>query len=160
MKVLRNNYLGNGNNVVTEEKCYPRKIECEWCGSELEYDESDIRIGYLGLVFIDCPCCGEESVIDGDEHELRLSVDNIEFPTHFHLTSKETGAKECKDEYVKECISMAVKFFRENKEEKYWFTQTGDTRVAVARYSGDEVYDITVSKKFYNTEIPFELADY
>ena len=160
MKVLKNNHISTTRNNATIQNAYPRKAECEWCGSELEYDESDIRIGYLGLVFIDCPCCGSESIIDGDEHELRLSVSNIEFPTHFHLTSKETGAKECKDEYVKKCINMAVKFFRENKEEKYWFTQSGDSRIAVIRYSGDEVYEICVSNRFYTSEIPFEHEDY
>lgn len=161
MKVLKDNYNKNAYSRVEEERYYPRNMFCEWCGSELEYDESDIKFGEYGIVFVDCPLCGKETAAEGDKNELVLTQYNVEFPTHFHLTSKETGAKEaCTNEYVKECIHKAIKYFRENKDEYDYLMQTGDTRVNVHRWSGDEVYEVCVANRFYTTEIPFELADY
>lgn len=161
MKVLKDNYNKNAYNRMEEESYYPRKMFCEWCGSELEYDKSDIKHGFLGLVFVDCPLCSKRTIAEDDKNELRLTVDNVEFPTHFSCTSKETGAKEtCTNEYVKECIYNGIKYFRENKDEFSWYAQTGDTRVTVTRWSGDEAYEVVVANRFYTTEIPFEGIDY
>lgn len=162
MKVLKNNYNKvNAHEIYIQPNPYPRKTECEWCGSELEYEESDLRIGWLGCVYLDCPLCGKETMLDDNENCITLTVDNLEFPTHFHHTCVENGAVDCCDnKHIKEYLHKAIKYFRENKDEFSWFTQSGNLRIEVKRWSGDEVYEIFVSNNFHTTEIPFEEVDY
>lgn len=159
MKVLKDNYrqeaCANKNTSV-----YPKKLICEKCGSELEYDKSDMRVGWLGAMFVDCPLCGYDNMID-DEDGITLTVDNIEFPTHFHRTSTETGAVDCfNNEEIKKSIQKAIDYFRKNKDEWCWYTCYGNLYVAVTRYEDDEDYWVVVSNDYQETYIPFETKDY
>ena len=162
MKVLKNNF----NEIaacVTEVnlKPYPRKLICENCESELEYEKSDMKVGVYGIMHVKCPLCGYNNMIYGNENDITLTVDNIEFPTHFHHTSKETGAVNvCNNEFVKECVRKAINYFRENKEEFAYFTGTGNTMVYVFRFEGDEEYEVAVANDYYETYIPFKPEDY
>ena len=48
-----------------------------------------------------------------------------------------------------------------NKDEFSWGGHlTGNLYINVHRYSGDEMYEVTVSNDFYHTDIPFESEDY
>lgn len=161
MKVLKNNYneVETVSNKTIEP--YPRHLICEECRSELEYEESDLRMGYLGCMYLDCPLCGYENFLDTNENNIDLTVDNIEFPTHFWHTSKETGALDVCDTYgIRQDIKRGIEYFRRNKDEFDWFTSSGNLYVNIHRYEGDEVYDITLSNDFYHVEIPFEDKDY
>ena len=162
MKVLQNNYFEkDSQNEFNEIEPYPRKLVCEHCNSELEYDKSDLRIGALGCVHLDCPCCGKSNAIDSHEDELILTVNNIEFPTHFWHTSKENGAVDCcNNERIREYIRNAIDYFRTNKDKYTWYTYIGNCFIAVFRYDGDKNYEIIVSDSYYSTYIPFESKDY
>ena len=163
MKVLKNNYNNTSHTEAkkTIVRPYPREWICEDCDSELSYEENDLTMGALGCVYLRCPCCGYENVIEDNENVIDLTKDNVEFPTHFFHTSKEMGAKECcNNTNVKECIQRAIEYFRRNKEEYQWYTQTGDMYLNVNRYDGDESYEVIVSNNYYNTYIPFENEDY
>lgn len=162
MKVLKNNYfekeLQKGFN---QTEPYPRKLTCEQCGSELEYDKSDLRIGALGAVYLDCPCCGRANLLDSHEDEIILTVDNVEFPVHFFHTSKETGAVDCcNHEKVKANIRQAIDYFRKHKDAYAWHSSTGNCLTIVFRYDGDKDYEVIVSNNYYDTYIPFEAKDY
>lgn len=163
MKVLKDNY----NEIATiatntTNKPYPRELVCENCGSSLEYDEPDLRMGVYGCMHIDCPLCGYGNMIDDNENNTTLTVDNIEFPTHFYHVSKETGAVDiCNNECVKEYLHKAIDYFRANKEAYDWGSWiTANLYIHVHRYSDDEEYDVIVSNNFYNIHIPFEPEDY
>lgn len=164
IKILKNNYkkenTTNENIKVLEP--YPRKLICENCESELEYEESDLVMGEYGCMFVDCPICGEHNMLDDNEHSITLTVDNIEFPVHFHHISKETGAKDIfTNEEIKPYIRKAICYFRENKEEYDWGGWiTSNLYIHVHKYSGDENYTVYVSNEFYKVEIPFEKEDY
>ena len=163
MKVLKNNYNNYETTTRKIERVnpYPRKMLCECCGSELEYEKEDIRIGAFGCVYIDCPLCGCDNCLDDGENELTLTKDNVEFPTHFWHTSVETGAVEnCNNNTVKDAIHKAIDYFRQNKDAERWFTACGNLHVCVHRFEGDESYDVIVTKDYYETSIPFEKADY
>lgn len=162
MKVLKDNYTkSNIDETIENKNPYPRKIICEECGSELEYEESDLRVGFLGCAFLDCPLCGYNNMIEDNEKTITLTRDNVEFPVHFHHTSKETGAVDCcNNEEVKKCIHKAINYFRNNKDEYSWFTCYGDLYICVYRYDGDEDYWVVVSNNYYETHIPFEDEDY
>lgn len=158
MKVLKNNYE---NEKYVEQVSYPREMVCEHCGSELEYEESDIKIGAFGCAYVTCPLCNHQTFVDDTEKELTLTKDNVEFPTHFWHTSKETGAVDyCNNEEVKRCIHKAIDYFRKNKNEFYWFAATGNLNIDVTKYSGGESYEVIVTKDYYETSIPFEEEDY
>lgn len=160
MEVLRDNY----SNKIKEEPKYslfPKKLICEKCESELRYDESDIHIGVYGASHVLCPLCKHDNMIDDEEYNITLTKDNIEFPTHFHHCSVETGAVDnCNAEFVRECVKKAIKYFRENKDEFVYFTGTGTTMVYVFRFTGDEEYEVVVTKDYYSTYIPFKSEDY
>lgn len=160
MKVLKDNYTTIVEEIVQKpEKPYPRKMVCENCGSELEYEKSDLRLGALGCAFVDCPLCSHDNLIDEDG--VTLTVDNVEFPVHFWHTCVEKGAKDaCNNEEVKQCIRKAIDYFRKNKNEYHWFTCYGNLYIGVTRWDGDENYEVVVTNNYYNTYIPFEKLDY
>ena len=157
MKVLVNKC----NKAHIKEIVKPtKKLICEYCGSELEYEESDVRIGAFGCACIDCPCCGKDNTLY-EEDGITLTKDNVEFPAHFYHTSKETGAVDCcNNEEVKKYINKAIKYFRENKDENNWFCCTGNLYIDVSKWEGDENYWVVVSNNYYDTYIQFEEEDY
>lgn len=155
MKVLKNNY----NTVFAED--IEKELICEVCRSELEYEESDIVVGQYGCAFVECPLCGYKNYLDDDKHEVVLTKDNVEFPTHFSHTSEETGAVNCcTNNEIKGYINNAIEYFRKNKEAEHWFCCTGNLYISVTRWEGDENYWVVVSNDHYDTYIPFEAADY
>lgn len=162
MKVLVDNYKKNDYVEMNRRiDSYPRKMVCECCNSELEYEESDIKIGAFGCAIVPCPLCGSINFIDNSEKELTLTRRNIEFPTHFWHTSVETGAVDCcNHEEVKKAIYRAIDYFRVNKDAESWLMATGNLNVCVHRFEGDESYNVVVTKDYYETHIPFEEADY
>ena len=54
MKVLKDNYTKATVEEVKKVEPYPRRLVCEECRSELEYVESDLRMGALGCMYLDC----------------------------------------------------------------------------------------------------------
>ena len=159
MKILKDNY----NNIPYDEQVepYPRNLICEYCGSSLEYEEADLRMGAWGCMFLDCPLCGGDNMLEDNEKNITLTVDNIEFPTHYYHTSKKTGAVDCcNNEEISKRIRDGVNYLRKNKEEFYWFCQSGNLRVEILRWGGDEMYEVIVTNDFYGMEIPFEAKDY
>jgi len=163
MKVLKDNYnnWATSTREIKRVNPYPRTCLCECCGSELEYDESDVKVGEYGCAYIFCPLCNSESMLYDSEKELVLTKNNIEFPAHFHHTSAENGAVDiCNNKEVKERIHNAIEYFRNNKDEYYWMTACGNLYIGVHRLDGDENYEVLVTKDYYETYIPFEKVDY
>lgn len=160
MKVLKDNYK-QATYVEEINNNYPRKLVCERCESELEYDKSDIAIGGYGCAFVGCPLCGYENYLDDGEHDIDLTKDNVEFPVHFAHVSSETGAVDCcNNERVKEYIRNGIDYFRKNKNEFVWYCGIGNLFITVYRYEGDENYYVQVTNNYYDTYIQFEAADY
>lgn len=159
MKVLKNNY-NMETNKESETNSFPRKLVCEGCGSELEYNKSDIKFGAFGCGSISCPLCKYKNELYEEDEGLDLTVDNIEFPVHFYHTSLDTGAVDISDEKIKDYIRKGIDYFRENKNESSWFVETGTMFLAMWRMEGDKAYDVVVSKDHYSSFIPFEDVDY
>lgn len=158
MKIIKD----NTNNKPNTEKEIPDvlKIHCSECGSELEITKDDTHIGWLGAAFINCPCCGQEAMVD-EMDGITLTIDNVKFPMHFHRTALELGkAKEISATEIEKEIKCGVEYFRANKDAFCWCTNRGDLCLVIFRYSGDEEYWVIVTKDFYETYIPFEQVDY
>lgn len=158
IKVIKNNYKRDLCEEINSSNTI--KIHCNECDSELEIAEEDTHIGWMGARFINCPCCGEEAMVD-ELDGITLTKDNLEFPVHFIRTTK--GLRHIvevnSDEIIKE-IQRGITYFRIHKDEYYWYTSHGDLFLIVFRYSGDEEYFVMVTKDFYETYIPFEKEDY
>lgn len=162
MKILKDNYTKLSINETVENlKPYPRKLICEHCGSSLEYEEVDLRVGFLGCAYLDCPLCSGENMIEDNENTITLTKDNVRFPVHFYHISTESGAVDyCNDKEVRECVDRAIEYFRNNKDECHYTIACGNLYVSVDRCEDDESYDIVVSNNYYETFIPFEREDY
>lgn len=155
MKVLKNNY----NTVFAED--IDKELVCEMCKSELEYEESDIIVGEYGCAFVECPLCGCKNYLYDERYDINLTVNNVEFPTHFIHVSKETGAVDCcNNTEIKNYIRKGIDYLRTNKNEHDWFCCTGNLYIDVSRWEGDENYWVVVSNNYYETYIPFEKEDY
>lgn len=163
MKILNDNYnktnIKNNANIV---KPYPRDLICENCESKLKYEEFDLRMGAYGCVYIDCPLCGYDNMLEDNENNTTLTKDNIEFPLHFYHVCEENGAVNCCDNvHIKKYINEAVNYFRTHKDEyDYGGHIIGNLYFHVHRWSGDELYEISIANDFYSMEIPFEEEDY
>ena len=161
MKVLKDNYSTKIEEKTIQENPYPRVHTCENCGSELEYEKSDLKMGVYGCMHLECPLCGYNNMIEENEDTITLTKDNIEFPTHFYHISEETGAKDSfNNEEIKKCIHKAIDYFRKNKNDYSWFDKHGNLYVHISRFDGDESYEVTVTNDYYDTYIPFEPEDY
>jgi hypothetical protein len=162
IKVIENNYKkGNTeqSNHNNDNEDLPIQITCEHCNSKLEITKKDTYIGCYGVRFIKCPCCGKESAVV-EMKDAILTVDNIDFPVHFHHTCKENHAVGITNEEIIKRIKEGVEYFRRHKNEEYWFTASGDTFVILFRYDEDQEYDVIVTKNYYETYIPFDDVDY
>lgn len=163
MEVLKNNFNKiSSYTTKINVKPYPRILVCDGCQSELQYEESDMRMGEYGCMHVDCPLCGTENMLEENEKNITLTKDNIAFPMHFHHASKDTGAVDvCNDEMVKKYIKEAINYFRNNKEEYDYGGWISDNfYINIQKYSDDKEYVVTVSNDFYEANIPFEKEDY
>lgn len=149
------------NNAREElDKKYPKKILCEYCASELEYEKDDIHTGFCGLNYITCPVCGKEVELK-DEEDFILTENNIKFPQHFYHFSKDSGsASVFNEENILKAVKDGIEWLRKNKEEFAYMTTSGDMFVVVFNFSGDEDYEIYVSKDFYECTIDYGDKDY
>ena len=121
IKIVKNNY--NKNNISKKVEVKPKTVHthCDYCNSELELTKEDTYIGWLGARFVECPCCGRETMVDELEG-INLTMDNIKFPIHFNRTNKELeGVKEVENEEITKQIRNGIDFLRENKDEFSWY---------------------------------------
>lgn len=168
MKVIQNNYKNQPQNRhQTPEAIRPKlriekvNLKCENCGSVLEVSREDTHIGYLGLPHVTCPCCNYEMDVEEFEDDaINIYASNVKYPTHFTVSSKDFTAVEISDEEINKWIQQGIEFLRENKDEYYYFTGSGNTLVHIYRFEGDEEYYVVVSKDYENSEVKFEEEDY
>lgn len=130
------------------------KIICPHCNSELEYEKEDLYWNFknddCGLS-IDCPCCGDIIIID--------KCSPIEYPKAFYHFGQKENSGRISDEEIKQWIKQGIRWLEQNKnnlEEWIWYTGSGDTKVVIYRYDGDEAYTIDVCKNYWTTDINYE----
>lgn len=166
MKVIQNNCKNQYKNPhQVAERIKPKiekvTVECENCGSVLEVSREDTHVGWLGLQFVTCPCCDYEmSIEEFDDNAINICASNVEYPTHFTVHSKDFKAVEISDKRINEWIQNGIEYFRQHKDEYYWYTGSGNTWVHIYRYDGNEEYMVVVSKDYEEAEIQFEKEDY
>lgn len=149
MKILKTN----------ENKAWPKKIECKYCGAELEVEYDDIHVGALGMGYFDCPVCKKKCYLEDDEDfpDEVVTVNNLRFPDHFFHSSE---GVDISSEDIRRYVENAITFFRNEPDAFVFTTGSGNTAVIVFNYSGDENYHVIVSKDYYDTYIDYEQEDY
>ena len=140
-----------------EDTLFPKRIQCEYCGSTLEIERDDVVTKQLGIPFVLCPVCNQYTAADIEELYKNLTKDNIEFPNDFHDFHNGVDVTP-KD--IREFIDRAIRWFRDNPDAFVYETGTGNCRVSVFNYSGDEEYEVNVEKGYWSTNIPYEAEDY
>ena len=128
------------NETKSIPSIFPFRTKCEYCNAELEVDKEDAYTGEYGLYDYICPCCNMKNTIDDG---IDLTKDNLQFPIHYHSFNdgKDISNEEV-DKWVKECIEKIEK----DKESYISWTGTGNTKVFVQKFDGDNEYSVTVSK--------------
>lgn len=149
MKVIENNFL---DHSATAKAIVPDTFDicCEHCSSKLQVSKSDLKEGYLGAYFVECPCCNQTSYVDTIDG-VDLTPKNVCFPQHFWHTSTSKGAVHIRDAEIVDCIQKGALYFEENPQNNVWHTSYGDLFIVMMKF--DHEYSIYVTQDFYHTEI-------
>ncbi len=150
MKIVRNN-VDLKDSILNHTKTY--HITCENCDSELEVTDEDIEIGKLGMGYVKCPCCGENTYADEISDACILTKENLHFPQHY-MDCK--NAISLSDKDIDKCVKKLIEQF-DPTDKNDWcrFTGTGDTMVFVFKFDEDREYNIYVCQNYYETYLPF-----
>ena len=133
MKVIKK------NEVETSE--YPKRIVCDHCGAELEYDKDDEYIGQWGMRCVTCPECMRDVFVS--DHRVEPPK---WYATFDHVDS--ATAKELKNEDIQEYIDNCYKYLmNEAKQGDFYMTGSGDTMVFGVRY--EDTVDLYVTRDYY-----------
>lgn len=125
----------------TKEADYPKRIICDHCGAELEYDKDDEFIGQWGIRAVCCPECMKDVFVS----DHRIESPNWK-ATFDHINS--ATAKELKNEEIQEYIDNCYKFLmNEAKPGDSYMTGSGDTMVFGFRY--EDTVDLYVTRDYY-----------
>lgn len=120
---------------------FPKRIRCEKCNAELEYDKSDMFIGEYGLGYITCPCCKE--IIPVTQERIKPII----FPDTFVHTDK-SNAKDIDDKTIADAVEEII--------EKMWGYKPGEWATFatgncfVLGYKTEDDINIVVTKDYYS----------
>ena len=129
----------NRNEVKKAD--YPKRIICDHCSAELEYNEDDEFVGLWGMKCITCPECNEDCLVS----DHRIEPPNWK-TTFDHINS--ATAKELKNEDIQEYIDNCYKYLmNEAKPGDFYMTGSGDTMVFGFRY--EDTVDLYVTRDYY-----------
>ena len=129
------------NQKTITDKDFPKRIKCDNCQAELEYDKDDVFIGEWGMKYIHCPCCEENIPVSEDRYMP------ITWPTTFQHTSKE-NAVEIDGERVSDYVEEIKKKLMSSEPGDYTMISTGDC--FVFGYKTEEEIEIIVTKDYYS----------
>ena len=134
MKVIKK------NEVETSE--YPKRIVCEHCGAELEYDRDDEFVGLWGMKCVTCPECNEDCFVS--DHR----VEPPNWKTTFDHTNSDSAVA-IDDEEIQEYIDKC--YARLTSDDwtpgDHCLTGSGDTMIFGVKYE-DEIR-VFVTRDYY-----------
>ena len=122
---------------------------CEYCGEELH---GEVQVGQLGLKYIHCDNCGEDSYNE-DLGEIELTKDNLHFPQHYYCFKNGIDQS---DEWIDKQVRKGLEYLKNNPTEDFVELGTGNTNICITKYEDDEEYRVVVSKGYYDTNIPIK----
>lgn len=136
------------SNTIEPE--YPKRHVCDECGAELEYDEKDVHIGWMGCEYVTCPACDKETMVNDQR------VHPPAWTVTFHHTSAETGAVDIEDIKIKEYVDKVVKSLCSEKWKpgEFYIARTGNLLVLGTKW--EDSVDIYVTKDYWEDSIATE----
>lgn len=134
MKVIKK------NEVETSE--YPKRIVCEHCGAELEYDKDDEFVGLWGMKCITCPECNEDCFVS--DHRVEPPNWKVTFD-HTNSDSAVAIDDEEIQKYIDKCYAKLTS--DEWKPGDHYLTGSGDTMIFGVKYE-DEIR-VFVTRDYY-----------
>lgn len=134
MKVIKNNYNRESIQYI-----------CEECNSIFEYNDDDIFMDNNGVEYVRCPCCKNHCYIN----EEIPTVDNIEFPKHFHKIGE--NAIKISDKEINKYIKKCINWLEKNPNEPLSYIGTGDSFIVVFNHENE--YYILVAKNYFDSYI-------
>ena len=171
MKIIENNYTKPTDPPKTNKHTTYR-VRCEYCGSVIEAEDSDLFPIDTGCVGFDCPCCGKRSMADNMSEYITWSM--VKYPDNFWLyTYNATTPDTALLESSKKCIPKAIETlynelskielpedYENEIGRRYWM---GDTILIMFKYRNDcesevkegieYLYDIQIVKPLADAEI-------
>lgn len=153
MKIITNNYKkDNMTNAILNEDAVHR-VTCEECNSIFEVNNSELKIGHLGLKYCKCPCCGEE-IYEEDFGEIKLTADSVKFPQHYFYFGN--GKDFTNEEIDKEVRRMIKSFNPYDDDDFYRHYSTGNLLITVTKCTEENEYHIVVCKNYYDSYVPID----
>lgn len=138
MKVVQDNYT-----IQTTES---DEYICEKCNSVFIYDNYDVYTDKDNIERVDCPCCGHSCIV-----YTPITIDNIRFPINFNQIDEHNGAIKINNEKITDWIKECINYLKNNPEEFYRYTASGNTFVCV--FNHDDEYYVMVAKNYFDCDI-------
>lgn len=126
----------------------PKRIVCDSCGSELEYEPIDVYYGSDGS-FIDCPVCGKYVCVDKkEEHHIPVYPVDGDNDFYFFEGGLPMTDKEINERIKQMCDEWASLDDGEERNNYVNITGTGDTIIIAVASGEDEHLEIYVCKNY------------
>lgn len=141
MKVIKHN-----------KDSYPRRVICSDCGSELEYEDSDVLTGPFGCDIISCPVC--RTTINVERCAPTLTIQNIKYPRDFSDMAE--GAVDIPNEKIQEWMQECLVSLAEDPDSLsgYTFITSGNSIVFAFKF--EDAYQVYVAKNYSYATIPLD----
>lgn len=132
-------------NIATSE--WPKRHNCENCGAELEYDEADVHVGWMGCEYVTCPNCNCETMLNGER------IMPPTWKVTFDHTCAENGAVDVFDHEVGKYVSKASKVLcsDEYKPGEFYVVKTGNLLIVGLKWENG--IDIYATKDYWEDNI-------
>lgn len=125
-----------------EKSEYPKRIVCDHCGAELEYDADDEFVGRWGMKSITCPECEEEIFVS--EHRVEPPCWRASFD---HINTK--NATYVEDSRIQDFIDECYKYLMSDKVSSGNFYMTGSGDILVFGVRTEDTIEVYVTRDYY-----------
>lgn len=138
--------------VINKPRDSCKIVTCK-CGAEIEYFPHDKHDGAFGCMYLTCPECANEVLLD-KEDPIKLTIDNVEWPKHFDLPdgSEMNFDDATIQKWVRMCLSQLSSDIYKVRD--VVSMGSGNTRIWAEKW--EEEYAVYVTKSFSTTSIPRE----
>ena len=137
--------------VINKPKDDGKLVDCA-CGAELEYLPSDMYVGAYGCMYVKCPECGDDLLLD-EEDPILLTPENVSWPQHFSLPDPEKDLN-IDDKTIQNWVTTCLNHLESSLYEygSYVTMGSGNARVWAEKF--EDEYAVYVTKSYAATSVP------
>jgi len=136
--------------VINKPEGDGKLVDCD-CGAELEYLPTDMYVGAYGAMYVRCPECDAEVLLN-DEEQFLLTPENVSWPQHFSMPDSDD--LDVDDKTIQNWVSTCLKHLESDLYGygSYVSMGSGNTRVWAEKF--EDEYAIYVTKSYAATSVP------